>query len=294
MKYNKIKKVIFPVGGLGTRFLPATKSIPKEMLPVASKPLIQYAFEEAVDGGIEQFIFITGRNKSAISNHFDHSYELQNILSEKDKKIELQLTRDWVPEAGKIIFMRQQGAFGLGHAILCAKDVIGDEPFAVILADEMLQCEHGFLSQMQRQYQQHGGNVIGVGAVEELQAKNYGIIDIGKSVGEMVEVKGMVEKPTFGSAPSNLSIVGRYILQPEIFNFLQKTKPGRSNEIQLTDAMQQMLSAGKKFNALEFTGPRFDCGNQVGFLEANISYALADKNINTEVKKILRNYSSFL
>ncbi len=294
MKYNKVKKVIFPVGGLGTRFLPATKSIPKEMLPVASKPLIQYAFEEARDAGIEQFIFITGRNKNAISNHFDHSYELQNILSEKDKKTELQLTRDWVPEAGKIVFMRQQGALGLGHAILCAKDIVGDEPFAVILADEMLQCEHGFLSQMQQQYQQHGGNIIGVGAVEESQAKNYGIIDVGRSVGKMVEIKGMVEKPAFGSAPSNLSIAGRYILQPDIFSYLQKTKPGKGDEIQLTDAMQQMLSVGKQFNALEFTGPRFDCGNQVGFLEANISYALNDKNINPEVKKILRNYCNNL
>lgn len=290
MKYNKVKKVIFPVGGLGTRFLPATKSVPKEMLPVASKPLIQYAFEEAVKAGVEQFIFITGRNKNAISNHFDHSYELQSILSEKDKKIELQLTKDWVPEAGKIIFMRQQGALGLGHAILCARDVIGDEPFAVILADEMLQCDNGFLSEMQQQYQKHGGNIIGVGAVEEFQAKNYGIIDIGKAVGDMVEVKGMVEKPAFGSAPSNLSIVGRYILQPEIFNHLQKTKPGSNGEIQLTDAMQQMLMSGSQFNALEFTGPRFDCGNQVGFLEANISYALADENIRAEVKKILRNY----
>ncbi len=290
MKYNKVKKVIFPVGGLGTRFLPATKSVPKEMLPVASKPLIQYAFEEAVKAGVEQFIFITGRNKNAISNHFDHSYELQSILSEKDKKIELQLTKDWVPEAGKIIFMRQQGALGLGHAILCARDVIGDEPFAVILADEMLQCDNGFLSEMQKQYQKHGGNIIGVGAVEESQAKNYGIIDVGKDVGDMVEVKGMVEKPAFGSAPSNLSIVGRYILQPEIFNHLQKTKPGSNGEIQLTDAMQQMLINGRQFNALEFTGPRFDCGNQVGFLEANISYALADENIRAEVKKILRNY----
>jgi UTP--glucose-1-phosphate uridylyltransferase len=290
MKYNKVKKVIFPVGGLGTRFLPATKSVPKEMLPVASKPLIQYAFEEAVKAGVEQFIFITGRNKNAISNHFDHSYELQSILSEKDKKIELQLTKDWVPEAGKIIFMRQQGALGLGHAILCARDVIGDEPFAVILADEMLQCDNGFLSEMQQQYQKHGGNIIGVSAVEESQAKNYGIIDIGKVVGDMVEVKGMVEKPAFGSAPSNLSIVGRYILQPEIFNHLQKTKPGSNGEIQLTDAMQQMLINGSQFNALEFTGPRFDCGNQVGFLEANISYALADENIRAEVKKILRNY----
>ncbi len=294
MKYNKVKKVVFPVGGLGTRFLPATKSIPKEMLPVASKPLIQYAFEEAVNAGIEQFIFITGRNKNAISNHFDHSYELQNILSQKDKKIELELTKDWIPEAGKIIFMRQQGAFGLGHAILCAKNVIGDEPFAVILADEMMQCEHGFLFQMQDQYQKHGGNIIGVSAVEESQTKNYGIIDIGKPVCDMVEVKGMVEKPAFGSAPSNLSIVGRYILQPEIFNYLQKTKPGQGNEIQLTDAMQQMLKAGEKFNALEFTGLRFDCGNQVGFLEANISYALADKSISSEVKKILRNYSNIL
>jgi UTP--glucose-1-phosphate uridylyltransferase len=294
MKYNKIRKVVFPVGGLGTRFLPATKSIPKEMLPVTSKPLIQYAFEEARDAGIEQFIFITGRNKNAIANHFDHSYELQNILSEQDKKLELNMTRDWIPEAGKIVFVRQQEALGLGHAIFCAKDIIGNEPFAVILADEMLQCKNGFLSQMQEKYQQHGNNIIGVAEVEPSQTKNYGIIRVGETTDGTINVADMVEKPEIGTAPSNLSIVGRYILQPEIFNYIKKTKPSKNGEIQLTDAMRQMLNNGNIFNALEFKGPRFDCGNRVGFLAANISYALADDNISSEVKKILKTYCNNL
>ncbi len=290
MKFNKIKKVVFPVGGLGTRFLPATKSIPKEMLPVVNKPLIQYAFEEARLAGIEQFIFITGRNKNAIENHFDHSYELQNILSEQDKKTELKLTRDWVPDAGKIVFIRQQGALGLGHAILCAKNVIGNEPFAIILADEMLQCEQGFLSQMQQQYVQHGHNIIAVAAVERAKTKSYGIVKIGQKIGKMIEIKGMIEKPEPDLAPSNFSITGRYILQPEIFKYLKQGKPGRDGEIQLTDAMYNMLLGDSTFMALPFDGPRFDCGNQVGFLAANIAYALADKSINSQVKAVLKSY----
>lgn len=290
MKYNKIRKAIFPVGGLGTRFLPATKSIPKEMLPVASKPLIQYAFEEAQKAGIEQFIFITGRNKNAIINHFDHSYELQNILSEQDKKTELDLTKGWIPDAGKVVFIRQQGAFGLGHAILCAKDIIGDEPFAVILADEMLKCENGFLAEMQNQYQQYGNNIIAVAPVEAARTKDYGIVETGKLIGKMVEIMGMIEKPEPKNAPSNLSIVGRYILQPSVFEYLQHTKAGRNGEVQLTDAMQQMLNGGEKFFAPTFEGPRFDCGNQVGFLAANIAYALSNPSISEQVKLVLKEY----
>ena len=214
--FKKVRKAIFPVGGLGTRFLPATKSIPKEMLPVASKPLIQYAFEEAIDAGIEQFIFVTGRNKSAINNHFDYSYELQQELSNKEKNLELELTKGWLPEPGKIVFVRQQKPLGLGHAIMCAKDLVGDEPCAVILADEMLKCPGGFLKQMIEYYNNHGGNIVGVAPVNREETKNYGII-VPEKCGDQIHVKGMVEKPAPQEAPSNLSIIGRYILQPGIF-----------------------------------------------------------------------------
>jgi UTP--glucose-1-phosphate uridylyltransferase len=285
---KKVKKAIFPVGGLGTRFLPATKSIPKEMLPVASKPLIQYAFEEAINAGIEQFIFVTGRNKSAINNHFDYSYELQDELSKKDKSVELELTRGWLPEPGKIIFMRQQKPLGLGHAILCAKDVVGDEPCAVILADEMLKCKDGFLKEMIEYYHEFGGNIIGVSEVAKEDVKKYGVI-VPQYLGERILIKGMVEKPNPEEAPSNLSIVGRYILQPRIFEFLSHTRIGKNNEIQLTDAMAQMLKH-QEFDALVFKGQRLDCGSQEGFLEANIVYSLDNKNIADGVTNILKKY----
>jgi len=287
---KKVRKVIFPVGGLGTRFLPATKSIPKEMLPVASKPLIQYAFEEAVNAGIEQFIFITGRNKSAINNHFDYSYELQQELSNKEKNIELDLTKGWLPEPGKIVFIRQQKPLGLGHAILCAKDIVGDEPCAVVLADEMFKHPGGFLKEMVEYYNKVGGNIIGVAPVESEDTHKYGIIAPEYS-GDQVLIKGMVEKPSADKAPSNLSIAGRYILQPRIFEFLAHTSAGKNDEIQLTDAMGEMLK-DETFHALPFKGQRFDCGSQEGFLEANISYSLDNKSIAQEVLKFLGKYVS--
>ena len=219
---KKVRKAIFPVGGLGTRFLPATKSIPKEMLPVASKPLIQYAFEEAMKAGIEQFIFVTGRNKSTINNHFDYSYELQEELSKNDKNVELELTKGWLPEPGKIIFMRQQRPLGLGHAILCAKDVVGNEPCAVILADELLKCKDGFLKEMVEYYDEFECNVIGVSEVEKQDVRKYGVI-VPEYSNNRIKIKGMVEKPSPEEAPSNLSIVGRYILKPSIFKFLSHT-----------------------------------------------------------------------
>jgi UTP--glucose-1-phosphate uridylyltransferase len=288
--FKKVKKAIFPVGGLGTRFLPATKSIPKEMLPVASKPLIQYAFEEAVSAGIEQFIFITGRNKSAINNHFDYSYELQQELSYKDKKSELDLTKSWLPEPGKIVFIRQQKPLGLGHAIMCAKDLVGDEPCAVILADEMLKCQGGFLKQMIEYYNNHGGNIVGVAPVEKEETKKYGII-VPEKIDGQIYVKGMVEKPLPEDAPSNLSIIGRYILQPDIFSFLQDTGIGKNGEVQLTDAMASMLRTDT-FRALPFMGHRFDCGSQEGFLDANISYSLDNKSISKGVLEVLGKYVS--
>ncbi len=286
--HKKIRKAIFPVGGLGTRFLPATKSIPKEMLPVASKPIVQYAFEEAVNAGIEQFIFITGRNKNAINNHFDYSYELQQHLSKKEKEEELSLTKDWLPGPGRIVFVRQQVPLGLGHAILCAKDIISDEPCAVILADEILKHPGGFLKEMISFYNENGGNVVGVSEVPKEDTRKYGIIE-PEYIDGKIKIKSMVEKPEPSNAPSNLSITGRYILQPRIFDILSKTPIGRGGEVQLTDAMQ-IMSKEEIFHALPFKGERFDCGSHVGFLEANLSYSMDNPEISKQVKELLKKY----
>ena len=287
--HKPVRKAVFPVGGLGTRFLPATKSLPKEMLPVASKPLIQYAFEEAVSAGIEQFIFITGRNKNAISNHFDHSYELQKVLSDKEKEQELEATRDWLPSAGQIAFVRQLEPLGLGHAVWCARNFVGDEPFAVLLADEMLLTKGGFLKQMVETYNTHGGSYIAVAEVARELTSRYGIIDPEYLDNGLIKIKRMVEKPVPAEAPSNLSITGRYILQPEIFDYLAGGKRGTGNEIQLTDSMEHML-AKHPFYASKFEGKRFDCGNQLGFLEANIAYALEQDSAREKVKAILKGF----
>lgn len=287
---KKITKAIFPVGGLGTRFLPATKSLPKEMLPVASKPLIQYAFEEAKDAGIEQFFFITGRNKNAISNHFDHSYELQSILTESEKAEELALTRDWLPPAGHIAFLRQRDPLGLGHAVWCARNFIGKDPFAVILADEVLMSNDNFLKEMCELYLEKNTNIVGLAPIDLIDSNKYGIIDTDDSSNNIVAINSMVEKPDFDSAPSNLSIIGRYILEPEIFSHLEKITKGKNNEIQLTDAMSSLLKM-QKFYGLKFDGKRFDCGSLVGFLDANIAYALKDKKIASQVKTMLKGYN---
>ena len=289
MALKKIRKVIFPVGGLGTRFLPATKSLPKEMLPVYNKPIIQYAFEEAVNAGIEQFIFVTGRNKNAINNHFDHVYELQHVLDSKDKKTELELTKGWIPSAGQIAFVRQQKPLGLGHAVWCARNFIGNEPFAVILADELLKDqEKGFLAKMIKNYNELADNInmLGLAEVARQDTSKYGIVDMRKQE-QQILIKNMVEKPDPKDAPSNFAIIGRYILQPEIFNILSDQEAGAGGEIQLTDAMAKLLEK-QDFYGQKFIGKRFDCGNPLGFLEANISYARdldADK-----VAEILKKY----
>ncbi|NBX03914.1 MAG: UTP--glucose-1-phosphate uridylyltransferase, partial [Alphaproteobacteria bacterium] len=245
MSTKKIKKAIFPVGGLGTRFLPATKSMPKEMLPVVDKPLIHYAFEEARDAGIEQFIFVTGRNKHAINDHFDHVYELQSVLSEKNKQRELELTSNWLPEAGNVIFTRQQEPLGLGHAVWCARHLIGDEPFAVILADDMVHADKPCLKQMVEAYENgmDGRNIVAVMDVPREKTASYGIVDIDPATAndKLVRARGLVEKPAPDKAPSTLSIIGRYILQPEIFTILDGQKPGAGGEIQITDAIASMI-----------------------------------------------------
>lgn len=287
---KKLRKAIFPVGGLGTRFLPATKSMPKEMLPVANKPLIQYAFEEARAAGIEQFIFIMGRNKNIISNHFDHSYELQDFLTEKEKKHELEMVKEWLPEAGHIAFIRQQQPLGLGHAVWCARDFIGDEPFAVLLADEMLHDHGAFLRSMVKAYEATGSNIVAVKEVPEETVSNYGIINPGKEEHGLIQIRDMIEKPERDKAPSRFANIGRYILTPAILDYLARTERGRGGEIQLTDAMRAHLNDESYYAAI-YEGKRYDCGSPVGFLEANIAYAMDNEKDRPAIRDILARYA---
>ena len=289
---KKVRTALFPVGGLGTRFLPATKSMPKEMMPIANKPLIQYAFEEARDAGIEKFIFITGRNKNAINNHFDHAYELESKLDEKKKANELDQVVGWMPEAGQIAFVRQQKPLGLGHAVWCARNFIADdEPFVVILADEMMMNKQNnqknFLAKMIEYFELKGRNssVIAVDEIPLVDTKKYGII---KTDG-LEKISDMVEKPQSQDAPSRLAITGRYILQPKIFEYLSKFEVGSGGEIQLTDAMRAMCKEHPFFYK-KIDEQRFDCGNVVGYLEANIAFAMNDEMIKNDLKEILKKY----
>jgi len=288
-KQQKIRKAVFPVGGLGTRFLPATKSMPKEMLPVVDKPLIHYAFEEARAAGIEEFIFVTGRNKDAINNHFDHAYELRSTLTQKNKTKELETISGWMPEAGSIVFVRQQEPLGLGHAVWCARNLVGDEPFAVILADDMVLSKTPCMKQMVGAYNKVGGNILGVMDVPREQTASYGILDIADkkhAKDALVKAKGLVEKPQPKDAPSTLSIIGRYILQPEIFKLLEGQKPGAGGEIQLTDAIARMTK-GKGVYGYRFEGTRYDCGGLVGYVAANVAFALDRKELKADMVKEL-------
>jgi UTP--glucose-1-phosphate uridylyltransferase len=292
---KKIRKAVFPVGGLGTRFLPATKALPKEMLPIASKPLIQHAFEEAVKAGVEEFIFITGRNKNIITNHFDCVYELESHLGNKEKNDALTLTRDWVPEAGKIAFIRQQQPLGLGHAVWCARHFVGNEPFAVILADELFISDRSdsVLGEMIESYDEKRGNILAVSDIQNEHVSRYGIIKPENDDGVSMKITDMVEKPEPKDAPSNISIVGRYILEPEIFEFLEKTPSGRGGEIQLTDAIKSMIPTCDTFG-YRFKGKRLDCGNHIGFLEANIEFGLRDPLISEHAKTLIKNIAKDL
>jgi UTP--glucose-1-phosphate uridylyltransferase len=287
---KKIRKAIFPVGGLGTRFLPATKALPKEMLPIASKPLIQHAFEEAVKAGVEEFIFITGRNKNIITNHFDCVYELESHLGNNEKNDILMRTRDWVPEAGKIAFIRQQQPLGLGHAVWCARHFVGNEPFAVILADELFISDRSdsVLGEMIESYGEKRGNILAVSDIPNEHVSRYGIVKPENDDGISMKITDMVEKPEPKDAPSNISIVGRYILEPEIFEFLEKTPSGRGGEIQLTDAIKSMIPTCDTFG-YRFKGKRLDCGNHIGFLEANIEFGLRDPLISEQAKTLIKN-----
>ncbi len=288
----KIRKAVFPVAGLGTRVLPATKAMPKEMLTIVDKPLIQYVYDEAREAGIEHFIFVTGRNKNVIEDHFDRMFELDTTLSQRGKKAEQEILAENQPEAGAVSFTRQQAPLGLGHAVWCARDIVGNEPFAVVLPDELVLNTPGCLKQMIETASTLGekSNLIAVEAVPDHLTHQYGICGVGKRTGRMFEVDGMIEKPAKGTAPSNLSITGRYILQPEIFKILETQERGAGGEIQLTDAMIG-LARSQKFYGVEFEGERHDCGSKPGFLRANIAYGLKRPELRegliAEMKKYL-------
>ena len=282
-----VRKAVVPVAGLGTRFLPATKAMPKEMLPVVDKPLIQYAVEEAQAAGIEQFIFVTGRSKSAIDDHFDHSYELEATLRERGKNAEIVEINAWMPKAGQVAYTRQQRPLGLGHAVWCARELVGDEPFAVLLADDLILGQVPCLKQMVAAQAKVGGNMIAVMDVPREHTKRYGILDAEAEEGRLVRAKGVVEKPTPDKAPSTLAVIGRYILEPEVFDHLGRIGRGAGNEIQLTDALARMIGGKTPFHGFRFEGRRFDCGDKVGFLEATIAYALARPELAGEVRRII-------
>ncbi len=282
-----LRKAVFPVGGLGTRFLPATKSMPKEMLPIVDKPLIQYAVDEAREAGIEQMIFVTGRGKSAIEDHFDISYELETTLGARGKSFDAIESTRFRP--GEVIYVRQQEPIGLGHAIWCARHIIGDEPFAIFLPDELMVGAPGCMKQMVAAYAQLGGNVVCGYEVPSDQTDKYGIISPGAVQGSLVEVTALVEKPALGTAPSNLMIPGRYILQPEVMQILEHQSRGAGNEIQLTDAMAQMIGR-QPFHAHIFDGRRFDCGDKAGFITANIALALDRPDLAPIVRHWLTNH----
>ncbi|MBT6117178.1 MAG: UTP--glucose-1-phosphate uridylyltransferase GalU [Rhodospirillaceae bacterium] len=284
-----IRRAILPVGGLGTRFLPATKAMPKEMLPVVDKPLIQYAVEEARAAGIEQIVFVTGRGKTAIEDHFDDSFELRETLRSRGKAAELEAMTEMVGRPGEIAYVRQQEPLGLGHAVWCARHLAGDEPVAILLADDLVLADTPCLKQMMEAYQETGGNLVAVTDVPREQTGRYGILDIGKDDGRLVSVNGLVEKPSPDKAPSTLSIIGRYILQPEIFGHLDMKERGAGGEIQLTDAMARMIGS-MPFHGLRFEGQRFDCGDKVGFIEASIAFALARDDLGPDVRERLRSY----
>lgn len=284
-----IKKAVFPVAGLGTRFLPATKASPKEMLPVVDKPLIQYAVEEAVEAGITELIFVTGRNKRSIPDHFDKAYELEAELEAKGKDKLLQLTKNIVPPHVSCIYLRQSEALGLGHAVLCAKPVVGNDPFTVILADDLIDNESkGCIKQMVESYADHASSILAVQRVAKDETDKYGIVSLENKSDNEGFISGIVEKPSPAEAPSTLAVVGRYILNPRIFHFLEKTQKGAGNEIQLTDAIADLLNEEKVF-AYPFEGIRYDCGSKLGYLQANVELGMKHPEIGAEFTQYINN-----
>ncbi|CAN5473257.1 UTP--glucose-1-phosphate uridylyltransferase GalU [soil metagenome] len=285
---RRIKKAVFPVAGLGTRFLPATKAMPKEMLTIVDKPVIQLAVDEAKEAGIEHFVFVTGRNKGIIEDHFDKQYELEQTLRKRGKSAELSLLEEDLPGAGQTSFTRQQEPLGLGHAVWCAREIIGNEPFALLLPDMIMQGKPGCLKQMMDIYEmQGGGNVIAVEEVPWEQVHRYGVVDYKQAEGRALRIEGMVEKPKRENAPSNLIISGRYLLQPEIFAEIEKQEPGTGGEIQITDAMIR-LRGRQPFWAVKFEGTTYDCGDKIGFLSANVAYGLEREDLGPAFRDALK------
>lgn len=288
---TKIRKAVFPVAGLGTRFLPATKAMPKEMLTVVDRPVIQHVVDEARAAGIEHLVFVTGRNKGVIEDHFDSQFELERTLEERGKIKELTVLRNDLPGAGQTSFTRQQAAKGLGHAVWCARDIVGNEPFALLLPDMLHFSAQPCLASMMQAYDNVGGNLIAVSPVPEDQTQNYGIVGVDDPDRDVSEIKTMVEKPKPGTAPSNLHITGRYILQPEIFDILETQGPGAGNEIQLTDAMLSLMGRDDQpFHSVRFDGELYDCGSKLGFLMANVAYGLTREGLGDEFRKELSDF----
>ncbi|MFV1992884.1 MAG: UTP--glucose-1-phosphate uridylyltransferase GalU [Acidiferrobacterales bacterium] len=285
---SKITKAVFPVAGLGTRFLPATKAMPKEMLPIVDKPLIQYAVEEAVEAGITELIFVIGRTKRAIPDHFDKAYELEVELENRGKQESLKLVRNIVPKHVTCVYLRQAEARGLGHAVLCTKQVIGNEPFAVLLADDLIKSNTGVVAQMAAQFGRLGSSILGVQEVDMDKTGNYGIIDSEeKGNKNLKKISSIIEKPNPADAPSNQAVIGRYILSSGIFKYLEKIKPGAGGEIQLTDAIA-MLMKSEPVYAFNFEGVRYDCGSKIGYLKATVDYALDHPALGSEFSEYLK------
>jgi UTP--glucose-1-phosphate uridylyltransferase len=288
MAEAEIIKAVFPVAGLGTRFLPATKAAPKEILPIVDKPIIQYAAEEAIAAGIHQLIFVTGKHKRSIEDHFDKAYELETELKAKGKNELLDSVRNVLPDEASCIYTRQPEALGLGHAILCAWPVVGDEPFAVILADDVIRASPSVLEQMVEMYRHHQCSIIGVQRVAREDTKSYGIVDTAPVGDRLFRVKAIVEKPEPKDAPSNLAVVGRYILTPKIFHMLTNVRAGAGGEIQLTDGIAALLRY-ERVLAYEFEGKRYDCGSKLGYLQATVEFALDHPELNSKFRSYLKN-----
>ena len=292
-KPKPIRKAVLPVAGLGTRFLPATKAMPKEMLTVVDRPLIQYAIDEAREAGIEEFCLITGRGKDSLIDYFDIAYELEATLRERNKIDSLRALEPSSIEAGSLVAVRQQEPLGLGHAIWCARSFIGDDPFAILLPDDIVQSKTSCMKQLADAYYQTGGSVVAVTEVPKEHTNRYGILKTGADDGRLVEVQGLVEKPKPEEAPSNLSIIGRYILTPDVMQHLSKLEKGAGGEVQLTDAMAKTIGH-VPFHGLRYEGRRFDCGNKVGFLEAQIAFSLERPDLADDVKAFLKTYTQDL
>ncbi|SNR38607.1 UTP--glucose-1-phosphate uridylyltransferase GalU [Puniceibacterium sediminis] len=284
---HKVTKAIFPVAGLGTRFLPATKSVPKEIMTLVDRPLVQYAIDEARAAGIKEFLFITSRGKGALEDYFDHAPQLEQELLRKGKDELLEILKSTNMDSGEVAYMRQHKALGLGHAVWCARHLIGDEPFAVMLPDDVIAAEKPCLQQMIEAYQETGGNMVATMEVPADKASSYGILDVQEDMGSIVSVKGMVEKPEKGTAPSNLAVIGRYILSPQVLKNLNKMKAGAGGEIQLTDAIAQEIGGKEGVYGMRFRGQRFDCGSKAGFLQATVAFGLARDELKDDLRRFL-------